>query len=371
MDLVILLWGVTAAAVLIGRVRRGSWKTVRRYQRGQRAIARLGPEPSHGPGHAERRAPDAGGQGGGDVVPHVRLVEEDRLPRPRAAFGGEPYRPIGRPGWARMAADLDQRPSVAIDSRAWARPSAGASEPAATDHPPDRGRRPHHPAPGNMTPEPAPARPLPPFRPSEPDPSTMAALIRVAAPHRRRVPRWMAPSAAPRSSRPATLLIGAVVTVVAILATGAAAAMLNRPGLARPGLRGGEASVNAQRAASTHPASSGAPASTTPPSAGAAPAARVVSTGAQGVTIAVISGSAVDLSARAPCWILARASATGPVLTEATLGAGQTASIPFRDGLWIRLGNPAGVTVLIGGQPLALPGQPGQPVNLLFSRQPA
>jgi uncharacterized protein DUF4115 len=361
MSLVILLWALTAAAVLIGRVRRGSWKTVRRYQRGQRAIARLGPEPSDGPRHAERCGPDAGCQDGDDVVPHVRLIEEDRLPRPRAAFGGEPYSRIARPGWARMAADLDQRPSVAIDSRAWARPTAAGAEPAAADRPPTPGRRPH---------EPAPVRPRPPLGPSEPDPSTMAALIRVAAPRPRKARRWMA-STGPQSSRPATLLIGAGVTVVAILATGAAAAMLSRPGLARPGLREGEASVNAQRAASTHPASSGPRAPTPTASAAPAPAARVVSTGAQGVTIAVISGSTVDLSASAPCWILARAAATGAVLTEATLAAGQTASIPFQDGLWIRLGNPAGVTVLIGGQPLALPGQPGQPMNLLFSRQPA
>jgi hypothetical protein len=59
------------------------------------------------------------------------------------------------------------------------------------------------------------------------------------------------------------------------------------------------------------------------------------------------------------------------VLTETTLGPGQTASIPLQDGLWIRLGDPANVTIAIGGQPVTLPGQPGQPLNLVFSRQPA
>jgi len=215
MSLVILLWAVTAVAVLVGRIRRASWKTVRRYQAGQRAMARLGPqytredtredtrEHTTGDNHNEPRRPDAndvdavgegpsaGGRGGrpdDDVVPHVRLIESGRLPTPRTAFRGEPYTPIGRPGWARMADDLDRRPSVSIDSRAWARQPDGVPEQQAS---PTAGPSPAH------------------GRGSQPDSSTIAALIRVAGSRPRRTrPRLTArhgPSRLARSrSRPAS-----------------------------------------------------------------------------------------------------------------------------------------------------------------------
>lgn len=343
MSLVIVLWAVTVLVVLVGRIRRASWKTVRRYQAGQRAMARLGPEhtrePTPADSHNEPRHPDADDVD--DLIPHVRLIEGSRLPKPRSAFRGEPYTPIGRPGWARMADDLDRRPSVSIDSRAWARPPDG---------PPD--------------PDAGPVR----AGGSEPDPATMAALIRVAGPHPRRTRRRL--PAVPGLSPLAKVPVAAGVTLVALLATGAAASLLVRPD---------EASVSAQRAASTHPATSvpghtGAPVLTRPPAA-PEPSARVVGGNGQTATIVVSSAvprdSAVELSATGPCWIRARAGASGPVLTETTLGPGQTASIPLQDGLWIRLGDPAHVTIVIGGQPVALPGQPGQPLNLVFSRQPA
>jgi hypothetical protein len=200
----------------------------------------------------------------------------------------------------------------------------------------------------------------------------MAALIRVTGSRRRRTrPRL---TALHGPSRLAKIPVAAGVTVVALLATGAAASLLVRPE---------EASVTAQQAASTHPAMAGpghtgAPAPTQP-AAAPGPSARVVAGNGQdanvSVTIAVSgavpSGSAVELAATGPCWIRARSGATGPVLTETTLGPGQTASIPLQDGLWIRLGDPANVTIAIGGQPVTLPGQPGQPLNLVFSRQPA
>lgn len=355
MGVVILLWTMTALAVIVGRARRGSWKTVRRYQAGQRALARLGPEhpaaagddgpagaaggprPSAGSprrGGAPGSGPEQVGDAEDELSPHVRLLDGDHLPPPRPAVGGQPSPRTRRPGWARAAADFDRRPSVSIDTRTW----------SATPGPED---------------EVAPSAPRA-AAPAGTDARAMASLIRVAQPYGAR-PRWT--SRAQVAPRPAKVLVGAAAAVLALLATGVAATMHSGPS---------EASVGVRRAAATGPATSAALASPRRVTSVAAPPAAPppsiqVSGDAHQATVTAAGGSAVQVTAGAPCWIQVRAGATGPVLAQSTLAAGQAATFPWQNGLWMRLGDPSVVTVSVDGRPVVLPVQAGQPIDLSFA----
>lgn len=68
------------------------------------------------------------------------------------------------------------------------------------------------------------------------------------------------------------------------------------------------------------------------------------------------------------CWVEARVgSATGPLVHEGTLAAGETLALGTRRRLWLRLGAPWNVEVRVGGvvRPLR---STGEPVDLLVTR---
>jgi cytoskeletal protein RodZ len=76
------------------------------------------------------------------------------------------------------------------------------------------------------------------------------------------------------------------------------------------------------------------------------------------------------LRARGRCWVFVRVgSDAGPVLYEATLGAGQILRYtlaPSRPRLWLRVGAPSNLQVLLNGRPAA--SLPSAPVNIVASR---
>jgi len=88
-------------------------------------------------------------------------------------------------------------------------------------------------------------------------------------------------------------------------------------------------------------------------------AAYVVARSSFSVTVAVSGG---------PCWLEERSSASGPVLWQGTLTAGQVRQFSASGGLWLRLGDAVNATVRVDGDPVRFDaGGPGQPYNLSFS----
>jgi transcriptional regulator with XRE-family HTH domain len=70
---------------------------------------------------------------------------------------------------------------------------------------------------------------------------------------------------------------------------------------------------------------------------------------------------------RGPCWILVRmGSGTGQVVTQRTLEAGQHLSFSLRRPLWLRLGAPSNLDVLVGGHLVA--NVPLQTGNVMATR---
>jgi hypothetical protein len=74
----------------------------------------------------------------------------------------------------------------------------------------------------------------------------------------------------------------------------------------------------------------------------------------------------VQLAASGSCWILASDSATGAVLWEGTLQAGQTRQIPVAGGLFLRLGAAYNITVSLNGEPVVLPTGHNSPFDVTF-----
>jgi len=75
----------------------------------------------------------------------------------------------------------------------------------------------------------------------------------------------------------------------------------------------------------------------------------------------------IVVSAHGPCWIEVKASsAVGRVVYVGTLQAGDR--YPVRGPAWIRLGDPAEVSVMVDGDRLGPPGAAlGAPLNLQFT----
>lgn len=93
------------------------------------------------------------------------------------------------------------------------------------------------------------------------------------------------------------------------------------------------------------------------PTTTAPPALAATSTTATEAVYTVTAGSVhVSLSASAPCWVeLRTGSPSGPVAYEGTLPAGANQTFSAGGGLWMRLGDPAGVQVTINGAVVSLP----------------
>jgi hypothetical protein len=109
------------------------------------------------------------------------------------------------------------------------------------------------------------------------------------------------------------------------------------------------------------------PSTTSPPAA-----AVLIDSNSQGARYSVApSAASINLVASSSCWVQLRtASANGPVLFQGTMHAGDRMPLPTGGPVWLRLGNPPGISIVINGAPLHLlaPSVP-QPYNLEF--QPA
>lgn len=81
------------------------------------------------------------------------------------------------------------------------------------------------------------------------------------------------------------------------------------------------------------------------------------------VTFLVATPLTLDLAAGAPAWVRVQ-SVEGAVLFEATLGPGESASVPATGPLVVRLGNAGGVLVAADGQLLDHPRTAGEPLTL-------
>jgi hypothetical protein len=70
----------------------------------------------------------------------------------------------------------------------------------------------------------------------------------------------------------------------------------------------------------------------------------------------------------APCWVLVRATPSGPALFTGTLQPGESHPFDAAGTLWVRVGNVGHAAVLVEGTPLTLPNKPAFPYNLLLQR---
>jgi hypothetical protein len=119
---------------------------------------------------------------------------------------------------------------------------------------------------------------------------------------------------------------------------------------------GGKAAPH-HRAASLGARTEVAPPSTVASTTVATPVVTAVNTGATEATYAA-NTSTVRLTVAVvnPCWIELRStSAAGPVVYEGVLQSGASQTFQELRGLWLRIGNPAGVAVHVDGQRVNLP----------------
>ena len=122
--------------------------------------------------------------------------------------------------------------------------------------------------------------------------------------------------------------------------------------------------------AAAGPVATTVPTSTVPPaSATTAPAATLVPTQVSSMEASYTATSAlvaVSIESANPCWIELRSGPTGPVTFEGILTAASTQSFQTSGGMWLRLGNPAGVKLTIDGSPVTLPST-ANPFNVIVS----
>jgi hypothetical protein len=125
------------------------------------------------------------------------------------------------------------------------------------------------------------------------------------------------------------------------------------------------------RPSPAHVAARPAPTTTTTPPAPPTTTAtsvpvQLVATAPDQATYRVRSGAHITLSATGRCWVeIRRGTAAGAVVFSGTLVAGQTQGVA--GSAWVRLGNPAVVTVTVDGTSLSPPGLSGSPYDLEFS----
>jgi hypothetical protein len=193
-----------------------------------------------------------------------------------------------------------------------------------------------------------------PTRPAPTPPEVPAALVAetVDAPVPARRPRHARRSSAPRRWIMAAL--GAVAAAIVVVAVALAS---TGGGSARHGSGSGTAALPSTPTT--------APTLAPPPTV---PAAVLVASDNQGATFSLSSQVQIELVPTSNCWIQVRqGSATGPVLYEGLLRPGQPYPLPGTGPLWLRLGNPPGVSVVVNGVPLQTPmPSTAQPYNLEF-----
>jgi hypothetical protein len=83
---------------------------------------------------------------------------------------------------------------------------------------------------------------------------------------------------------------------------------------------------------------------------------QLVQSDSQEATFSLTSSASIELVSTQRCWVEVRSgSASGPVVFSTTLVGGQRQTLPSGQTLWIRLGFPPGVSIVINGTPLAVP----------------
>ena len=108
--------------------------------------------------------------------------------------------------------------------------------------------------------------------------------------------------------------------------------------------------------------------STTPPTASAV----LIDSNSQGARYSVApAASSIVLVPTSNCWVQVRTGdAKGPVVFQGTMHAGDRMPLPTSGPVWLRLGNPPGISIVVNGTPLHLvTPSVAQPYNLEF--QPA
>jgi hypothetical protein len=123
-------------------------------------------------------------------------------------------------------------------------------------------------------------------------------------------------------------------------------------------------------AAASAPVSS-APVTTTPTTAAPVASPVLLASNSQGARYSVAPSAAFTLVPTSSCWVQVRTgTANGPVVFQGTMHVGDRLPLPTNTPVWLRLGNPPGVSIVVNGTPLHLvtPNVP-QPYNLEF--QPA
>jgi hypothetical protein len=105
------------------------------------------------------------------------------------------------------------------------------------------------------------------------------------------------------------------------------------------------------------------PPTTAPPKASAV----LIDSNSQGARYSVEPSSAsIELVPTSTCWVQVRTgSATGPVTFQGTMHVGDRLPLPTSGPVWLRLGNPPGVSIVVNGTPLHLvTASVAQPYNL-------
>lgn len=206
--------------------------------------------------------------------------------------------------------------------------------------------------PGEIPPLSAPTTPPPraPSRPAPVPPEPAAPLValtvgggEVPPEPRHRWPRWVIAGV----SAAATIVVA--VGAITLLATAI-----------------GSGGHHPRSPASAAPAT---PPPTVSPPTTAAPRASAVLIGSnsQGARYSVgPSAASIELVPTSPCWVQVRTgSATGPVIFQGTMHVGDHLPLPTSGPVWLRLGNPPGISIVVDGTPLHLvTASVAQPYNL-------
>jgi hypothetical protein len=95
----------------------------------------------------------------------------------------------------------------------------------------------------------------------------------------------------------------------------------------------------------------------------------LVSSDSQGAHYNLASSATVELVPSSPCWVEIRAGgATGQLVFQGLVRPGERRPIPATTPVWLRLGNPPGVAIVVNGTALQPPGRTSsQPYNFTFA----
>jgi hypothetical protein len=124
--------------------------------------------------------------------------------------------------------------------------------------------------------------------------------------------------------------------------------------------------------AAAAPPATPAPVTTTPTTAPPLATAQLIESNSQGARYSVEpSPATIELVPTSRCWVQVRArTAYGPVIFQGTMNVGDRLPLPANVPIWLRLGNPPGISIVVNGTPLHLvTASVAQPYNLVL--QPA